>query len=243
MAKTVVVTGAAMGIGRAILEKLVDKWHVVAVDIAPMDELARQYGDRVTTVTGSVTDEQTHEDARAAAVAAGELLGWVNNAAQILTDEIATTEIELYHRIVDVNITGTWLGSREAIRAFLKGGGGALVNVGSIHGRRGFPEWSTYDMSKGAIEGLSRQLAVQYGPKGIRVNVVAPGAIWTPTHERLRAAAPNTEDFDAALEGTPPLRRVGKPEEIAAATAFLLSDEAAFITGESLAVDGGWTAG
>lgn len=232
-----------MGIGLAIVDRLVDEWSVVAVDIAPMDEITAKYGHTVAIVNGSVTEEATMNAAREAAEAMAPLEGWVNNAGRVQMDHIHESDVATYEAIVDVNIKGTWLGCREAIRAMLARKRGAIVNISSIHARRGFPGWATYDATKGAIDSLTRQLAAEYGPEGIRVNVVAPGAIWTPNHERLRAAAPDVAEFDRVLETTPPLRRVGRPEEIADAVAFMLSDASRFVTGESLAVDGGWTCG
>ena len=117
-------------------------------------------------------------------------------------------------------------------------GGGSIINIASIFGVLGFPTSSVYSATKAAVIGLTQNMAADYGPRGIRVNAIAPGVIETPlTSERLR-----TNDWfrDTLVNGTP-LGRVGQPEEIAAAAAFLCSDDASFITGQTLAVDGGWS--
>jgi NAD(P)-dependent dehydrogenase (short-subunit alcohol dehydrogenase family) len=235
--RSVVVTGAGAGIGRAIAERLArDGWSVVGLDLVA----AAIPG--VELIEGDAADRAALERALAAAEALAPLAGWVNNAGDTSRGSLHDPDPRQIERTLSVNVAGVLWACSLAVRAFTaRGAGGAIVNISSVHGRRGVTDHAAYDTSKGAVDALTRHIATAYGPQGIRANAIAPGAIRTPALERSLAAAPDPDAAARDLAGYAPLRRIGEPEEIAAVAAFLLSDEASFLTGQSIAVDGGWT--
>jgi NAD(P)-dependent dehydrogenase (short-subunit alcohol dehydrogenase family) len=236
-----VVTGAAGGIGSDTCSLLIARgWTVIGVD-RDADALAEVAArlPQLIPVTGDVRDPATAAAARAAAENAGPLTAWVNNAAVLRPRPLHEAEAAFVEEQLAINLTSVVLGCHEALASFVEGGvAGAIVNVTSIHAQHPFPGLPLYAAAKGGVEALTRQLCVEYGERGIRVNAVAPGAVRTPMtlgdgdpEEALRSAA--------ALS---PMRRVSESSEIASAIAFLLSSEAAGINGHVLAVDNGMSA-
>jgi NAD(P)-dependent dehydrogenase (short-subunit alcohol dehydrogenase family) len=141
-----------------------------------------------------------------------------------------------WNRIVDINLHGTWLSMRAEIEAMLTGGGGAIVNVSSTLGLRGSPFAAPYSASKHAVLGLTRTAALEYAARGIRVNAVCPGAIDTPMMDETFARFPG---FREMLIGLVPMQRMGRPEEVAQAIAWLTSDGSSFVTGAGITIEGG----
>lgn len=238
---SVIITGAAGGIGAATCELLTARGlDVVAVDrdAAGLEALAARIAG-VVIVAGDVQDERTLRAARAAGEARGPLTGWVNNAAVLRPLPLHEADLAFLQQQIAINLTAVLLGAREAISSFLEHSvAGAIVNVTSIHAQHPFPGLPLYATAKGGVEALTRQLCVEYGERGIRVNAVAPGAVNTAM---TRGDGDPAEALRSAAELSP-MRRVSEPAEIAAAIAFLLSGDAAGINGHVLAVDNGMSA-
>jgi NAD(P)-dependent dehydrogenase (short-subunit alcohol dehydrogenase family) len=241
--RVVVISGASAGIGRAAAEALLegdDDTVVAGIDRAPMpDEVVARFGaGRAFGVEVDVTDHDAVERAVAdIEERAGTPAGLVCSAGIQLYGDAATMPRADFDRVLAINLGGTFACCQAVGRRMVEAGRGAIVNVSSISMWFGFPRRLSYITSKGGIGGLTQTLAVEWAPHGVRVNAVAPGMIET---ELVRLA------FDEGLvdretaAGNHALNRIGQPHEVAAAIRFLLSDEASFITGEILNVDGGF---
>ncbi len=238
--KVAIVTGAGSGIGRAItLAFAREGARVIAVDrnSEGLAETAGQADRTVHVLQGDVTDPQLPGRLRAALQTLGPLDILVNNAGIGGGGHVEDTSDDDLRRYLEVNVVGLFRLSRFAVEEMKPRRRGAILNLASVYAVMGASNSAGYSASKGAVASFTRQLATDYGPFGIRVNALAPGLIETPlTTERIRTQAWRRR---IAIDQTP-LQRVGQPEDVAAAALFLCSDEAGFVTGELLKVDGGW---
>jgi glucose 1-dehydrogenase len=248
--KNVLVTGATSGIGQAVAVRFVQEGANVALnyrrDLSSLDETrslieknaAPSAGIKIVPVQADVSKEDQVIAMFDEAIAQlGGLDILINNAGIQLEEDSHEVEIDDFDKVISVNLRGAYLCAREAIQQFLKQGSeGLIINVSSVHEIIPRPGYLSYTISKGGMENMTKTLALEYARRKIRVNAIAPGA--TPTSINDWADAPDKQKEVAEFI---PMGRVGTPEEMAAVTAFLASDDAAYITGQTLFVDGGLT--
>ena len=228
--KTAVVTGGGSGIGQAIANRLrSDGYHVATLDLVASDEKFAH--------TADVTDRAAVESAlRAVREQLGPVTILVNAAGMERFKRFTDLTFADFSRVIDVNLNGVFHCIQAVLPDMIEAGWGRIVNISSSSTHSGQPFMSPYVAAKSAVNGLTKSLALEYGPAGITVNAVPPGFIDTPM---LRKSAERGYLFiDKNIESTP-VRRMGRPEDIAAACAFLISEEAGYITGQILGVNGG----
>jgi 2-hydroxycyclohexanecarboxyl-CoA dehydrogenase len=229
--KTAVVTGGGSGIGRAVAHRLrADGHHVATIDLEPSDDDFAHAAD--------VTDRAA-VDAAFTAIRGqlGPVTILVNAAGLDGFKRFTDITFEEWQRVIDVNLNGVFHCIQAVLPDMLEAGWGRIVNISSSSTHSGTPRMAHYVAAKSAVNGLTKTLALEYGPRGITVNAVPPGFIDTPM---LRSAEEHGFLGDVAEQiKRTPVRRIGRPEDIAAACAFLVSEEAGYITGQILGVNGG----
>lgn len=241
--RVVVITGGAQGIGEACARRLVQDGAAVALwDLA--DTAGQALADELTRDGGQALYQRCNVAVKAevdAALAAtlahfGRLHGLVNNAGIFKAAPFLDITEADWDAVLDVNLKGSFLVGQAVARELVKTGGGAIVNMSSVNGTLAIPSIASYNASKGAINQLTRVMALALADQGVRVNAVAPGTIAT---ELARSAVLTSDEARLRILSRTPMKRLGEPHEIADVVAFLLSDAASYMTGEIVVVDGG----
>ena len=247
--KVVLITGASSGIGRATAELFAAKGaHVVlaARREKELSELVAEIeasGGKASAVKTDVSKSKDVEQMVAHTIDVYGRLDYAVNNAGIEGQLNGITDLseEDWDRVMNINVKGIFLSMKYEARAMIKSGnGGSIVNIGSVNSFLGFPTGSAYVSSKHALVGLTSSVSAELAPQGIRVNLLCPGVIDTPMHQRLRGVV-GDDLYDKGLIPTVHLKRAGRPEEIAQSILFLCSDAASYITGSTLTPDGGLT--
>ena len=246
--KTAFVTGAGSGIGEEIARLFAAQGAncvVADIDEAQGRAVANDLGSHCPFRRVDVTDSA---DVKAALEFAAERFGrldiLINNAGIGLVGNVEETAEEDFDRLMRVNVTGVFHGCKHAVPLMAAQSRGVIINIGSVAGMVGIERRFAYSATKGAVIALTRQLAIDYVDKGIRVNCISPGTIYTPFVEGYlrKFHAHELEETKAKLDARQPVGRMGRPDEVARAALYLVADESEFITGSVLTIDGGLTA-
>lgn len=249
--RVAIVTGAGAGIGEAIARRFAaEGGRVLVADIdgknarAVADAICADGGVAVALAGDVSREDGAHAIADKALEHFSRIDILVNNAANFVHKRVEDATAEDWQAVLGVNVIGTSLCSKHAVAAMKQTGGGNIVNIASINGLVAMPEWMTYNASKAAIVEMSKSMAMDLAPFNIRVNCVCPGMTMTPALRRAIAevGAPEEEVLRVHLAPHALIKRWGRPEEIAAGVLFLASDEASYITGTTLVIDGGFIA-
>ena len=239
--KRILITGGARGIGAATAARFLDEGARVAVLDSDKDSL-HSVTSQMPSLSGTIHTDVS--DAQGVAKAFEELDGLfkgldvlINNAGVSQRKSFLEITPEDWNKVLDVNLNGVFFVAQQAARRMLEEGSGVILNMGSTNAIMGYPMYASYNVSKAGVVELTRSMALELAPQ-IRVNAICPGYILTPMQE-----AEYTSEMIKAFENKVPLGRVGKPEEVAALFAFLASDDAEYITGQTFVIDGGEIAG
>jgi len=243
--KVAVVTGAATGLGLEISKRFLSEGMNVVIDYVgekalesdAVKEVQTTFGDKVIFFEANVTNEdEVAKLAKKAIDAFGGIDVWVNNAGVEKSFPTAELPLEEWNRVMDVNMTGMFLGTREALRHFTdKKKKGNIINMSSVHQQIPWPTFAHYATSKGGAKLFSQTVALEYADRGIRVNAIAPGAIDTPINSKKFADPEQKKHTQSMI----PMNEIGKPEYVANAAAFLASEQSCYMTGTTTFVDGG----
>src|ERR1700677_360832 len=240
--KVAVITGSAGGIGAAAARRLAQEdaqLILTDADEQGAQRLADELGECASALKHDVTSEQDWQTVLANALTAhGRVDVLLNNAGVFLATPLTDTSVEDFRRVMDVNVTGVFLGMRTLARTMIEQRAGSMINLSSVAGLTGPPFLTAYAASKWAVRGMSKVAAKELAQFGVRVNSLHPGQIDTDMNKHQREKTP--ELIDKLIRGIP-LRRIGTPEEVAHAIAYLASDESVYVTGSELVIDGGVT--
>jgi len=239
-----VVTGAARGLGAAIVKRISGpQVHVVATDVdgEGLRDLAASTPFPITTYVGDIQDPRSHNEAADRAEAAAALTWWVNNAGIDVQGGAHEVEPDQIERALRVLQFGPMFGTSTAVKRMLPSRHGSIVNISSIQAFALWPRYFVYGAAKAAIIAMSRSVAVDYGPYGIRCNAVLPGSINTPMLDQVLPPDMTREDALVREGEVSPMGRIAEPDEVAAVVAFLLSEEASYVSGAEIVVDGATT--
>ncbi len=246
--KVAFITGAASGIGSACALKFAKEGAKIAgFDISPDTDDTWQETTKIATNTCFETGDVRDEASVISAVnAAKEKLGsidvLVNSAGIALGGAVHTVSVKDWNKVMDVNLKGTFIVCKHVLPTMMELNSGSIINISSIEGIEGFEGGSSYNASKAGVVLLSKNMAMDYACRGIRVNTICPGFIDTPLASKTLGIDELKDVYKRIIESCL-LKRLGKPEEVANAALFLASDEASFITGHTMVVDGGFTIG
>jgi NAD(P)-dependent dehydrogenase (short-subunit alcohol dehydrogenase family) len=247
--KVALITGGGTGIGAATARLMAQEGASVAVTgrrVEPLKAIVKSIedtGGQAIASPGDLTIPQVCQRTVSETVKHfGQLNILVNNAGTSMVGTALDTDDDQWHQVMDTNATATFMMCRCALPHMIKAGGGGIVNISSVAGIRGNPQRVAYNASKGAVCNLTKNLAVDFGPKGVRANAILPALVETEMPKYFMTRDGRTWD-QVVAEALPryPLKRIGRPEDIAYCAVFLASDEAAWITGQLIAVDGGLT--
>lgn len=243
--KTAIITGAASGLGQEIARAYLAEGARVALfdrDIARLESVHAELVQAGFPALAFACDVASRAEVDAAVSRALEAFGGrldvlVNNAAVAIPGDIVTQTDEDWLHLLNINLLGAVRCTRAALPAMLAAGSGSVINIASLQGERSWDHWTGYATSKGGLRAMTRQLAGQYGPQGVRFNTITPGAMITELN--LARAAREGDAFMVESARGHALGRMGRADEVCGAAVFLASDEASFVTGSDVAVDGG----